>query len=98
MQSPATLREKYLAAHELNGLTVTVIGSPDVKRLGLSGLGLRETKNMFIIKADNNLNVSVPKSGCRFRFYVSGRGACELDGSLLCYAPESRTKKLLKGR
>ena len=90
------LRLKYLAAHELNGLKTRILDSPDAKLVGLEGLVLRESRNMFILKLGNNRVVSIPKQGTRFRFYVSERDSAELDGTMLCCAPESRTKRLLR--
>ena len=82
----------------MNGLRVAITDCPNVKLLGLEGVVLQEKKNIFIIKCDNNIVVSVPKVGARFRFSLSQQNTIELDGSQLRYAPESRTKKLLKGK
>lgn len=78
--------ETHFARRELIGLVV------EVERLGLKGQVVDETKNTFLVETPSGVK-RVPKIGNRFVFRV-GMEAHEVDGDMIAFRPEDRTKKV----
>jgi ribonuclease P protein subunit POP4 len=76
--------------HELIGLQVAVLRSPDPSLVGVRGLVVDETRNTLVVEAGGR-EKRVPKEGTRFRFEV--QGGVEVDGDEILFRPEDRTKK-----
>ena len=76
--------------HELIGLQVAILRSPDPSLVGVRGLVVDETRNTLVVKAGDR-EKRVPKEGARFRFEV--QGGVEVEGDEILYRPEDRTKK-----
>jgi ribonuclease P protein subunit POP4 len=76
--------------HELIGLQVAVLRSPDPSLVGVRGLVVDETRNTLVVEAAGR-EKRVPKEGTRFRFEV--QGGVEVDGDEILFRPEDRTKK-----
>ena len=79
-----------LRKHELIGLQVAIIRSPDPSLVGIHGLVVDETRNTLVVEAGGR-EKRVAKEGSRFRFDVEG--GVEVDGAEILYRPEDRTKK-----
>ncbi len=76
--------------HELIGLQVAILRSPDPSLVGVRGLVVDETRNTLVVEAGGR-EKRVPKEGARFRFDV--QGGVEVDGDEILFRPEDRTKK-----
>ena len=76
--------------HELIGLQVAILQSPDPSLVGVRGLVVDETRNTIVVEAAGR-EKRVPKQGARFRFDVEG--GVEVDGDEIMFRPEDRTKK-----
>jgi len=79
-----------LRKHELIGLQVAILRSPDPSLVGVRGLVVDETRNTLVVEAGGR-EKRVAKEGTRFRFDVDG--GVEVDGAEILYRPEDRTKK-----
>lgn len=87
------MKDRNVAKGELIGRLVTVVASGHPPLEGLDGLVVDETKNTFLVETGTGREVRVPKRGQRFRFRADEGVTFELDGHLLAYAPQDRTKK-----
>ena len=76
--------------HELIGLQVSILRSPDPSLVGVAGLVVDETRNTLVVEAGGG-EKRVPKGGARFRFDV--QGGVEVEGDEILFRPEDRTKK-----
>ena len=79
-----------LRKHELIGLQVAILRSPDPSLVGVRGLVVDETRNTLVVEAGGR-EKRVAKEGTGFRFDVEG--GVEVDGAEILYRPEDRTKK-----
>ena len=79
-----------LRKHELIGLEVAIVGSPDPSLVGVRGLIVDETRNTIVVESAGR-EKRVPKQGTRFRFDV--QGGLEVDGVEILFRPEDRVKK-----
>ncbi|MEW6328933.1 MAG: ribonuclease P protein component 1 [Candidatus Micrarchaeota archaeon] len=91
-------RENILI-HELIGLRASVVRSACRNLIGAAGLVVDETKNMLVLEARGGAEKRIPKNSCVFRFELpETRGkkneTADVDGALICYAPENRPKKI----
>ena len=98
----AMLNSKNIVFHELIGLTVGVISSPNYYEVGLKGEVIRETRNMLFIsspitgtpgdKKGNNIKVhKIAKSHRVFAFYLNGK-IIKVLGDVLVGRGEERLK------
>ncbi|MFQ6106705.1 MAG: ribonuclease P protein component 1 [Thermoplasmata archaeon] len=83
-------RSKLLHKHELIGLEVEVLSSPDRNLIGFKGIVVDETKNTLVIEVQN-VEKRIQKRGTKFRFNVDN--GVEMDGARLLHRPEDRTKR-----
>jgi len=88
--------------HELIGLNVEVIASPDRQMIGLQGEVVDESKNMLIITQQKTTEevqqVMIPKKDCYFRFKLPTGELVDVDGSLLNKKTENRIKNVMRKR
>lgn len=78
--------------HELIGLAVRVVGSPDPTQKGISGRVVDETYNTLVIESSGK-EKSLVKSDCVFVFMLPTRERVQVDGSVIVGRPEDRIKK-----
>lgn len=79
-----------LRKHELIGLEVEVVRTPDPSQLRTTGRVVDETRNLLIVDV-GGAEKKIPKPGARFRFRI--QGGIEVEGDDICYRPEDRVKK-----
>ena len=79
-----------LRKHELIGLEVEVVRTPDPSQLCTAGRVVDETRNLLIVDV-GGAEKKIPKPGARFRFRI--QGGIEVEGDDICYRPEDRVKK-----
>lgn len=84
-------KPENLTKHELIGLVVEVVKSPDPAKAGIKGKIVDETRNTFTIDCKGKEKI-IPKAECTFRFSL-GHDVVEVDGSVLVSRPEDRIKK-----
>lgn len=94
MYSEIKITKDNLIVHELIGLKVKIVKSSHKGLEGIKGKVVNETQNTFMIETEHG-EKSVPKKGTTFSFQTSS-GPVNVQGTLLNYRPEDRTKKLWK--
>ncbi len=82
---------KNLIYHELIGLNLEVIESKNKNIVGTKGKIIDETKNLIIIKK-NNEEKKIIKKNSKFKICLEEKDVF-IDGGLLVGSPEKRTKK-----
>jgi len=87
---------KSLPFHELTGLEVEVIESSNRSQVGLSGLVVCETMKMLGIMTKGNRIAMVQKDGITLRFKLKDGSLRTLQGKLLRFRSEERTKRWLR--
>ncbi len=101
------ITEKNFIQHELIGLQVSVVESPDTSLNGITGIVVDETMNTFRIEyqtSEKRVSVTVPKHTTTFKFTIPETRnnnlkeprTIEINGSILTKRPEDRIKKLAK--
>ena len=80
--------EEYL------GRKITVLNSKNRQLLGVTGIVVKETKNMFSIETSDMVK-QIPKDSCDFNVNVEGTNYL-IKGNLIRYRPENRLKELRK--
>lgn len=89
------MRNAYnLLGHELIGLNAKVLESKDRNKKGIFGKVVDETKN-FIVLDTGTGDKKIQKKEAVFEFEVSGSRVL-VEGRLLNYRPEDRTKVFAK--
>jgi len=81
--------------HELIGLNVKVVRSPNRSLKGRSGLVVNESKNMLTLSRKGR-KVLIPKSVATFRFKLADGRLVDVDGSRILGRPESRLKTKIR--
>jgi ribonuclease P protein subunit POP4 len=81
--------------HELIGLNVKIVRSPNRSILGRSGLVVNESKNMLTLSKKGR-KVLIPKGVATFRFKLADGRQVDVDGSRLVGRPESRLKTKIR--
>ena len=79
---------------EFLGRNIKVVKATNQTMLGIEGVVVRETKNMFSIETENKIK-QIPKEICDFTIEFNG-ATFSLQGSLIRYRPENRLKELRK--
>ncbi|MGI0141229.1 MAG: ribonuclease P protein component 1 [Candidatus Micrarchaeales archaeon] len=85
---------KNIVLSELIGLKVKVTRCLDKKQVGLQGLIVDETKNMFFLETKHGTKKVVKKSAT-FRFYSGGKSYV-VKGEEVNFRPAERLEKGLK--
>lgn len=81
--------------HELIGLEAKVSRSTNPKQIGISGVIVDETKNMFTINSEGGLK-KVQKKGAYFDIKLPDEARVRVDGSVLIMQPEKRISMQIK--
>jgi ribonuclease P protein subunit POP4 len=81
--------------HELIGLNVKIVRSPNRSLRGKTGLVINESKNMLTVSKKGR-KVLIPKSVATFRFKLADGQIVEVDGRRLVGRPESRLKTKIR--
>lgn len=81
--------------HEFIGLQCVVAKSPNMNYLGVGGLVVGETKNIFMFQGEDKTR-SVVKDAATFNFTFDDGTIVEIEGKLLVGRPEDRLKKSIK--
>ncbi|MCX8206318.1 MAG: ribonuclease P protein component 1 [Methanothrix sp.] len=84
-----------IARHELIGLTVEVIDTPNRTMAGMRGLVVDETRNTFVIETQRGLR-RVPKAHTSFIFTLPDGQKVRIAGSVLISQPENRINKRMQ--
>jgi len=77
--------------HELIGLDVKIVHSPNRFIQGRSGLIVNESKNMVTLSR-KGMNILVPKNVATFRIKLADGRIVDVDGKRLVGRPENRLK------
>ncbi|GGM55763.1 ribonuclease P protein subunit POP4 [Halarchaeum rubridurum] len=72
-----TLTPETLPRHELVGLPVRVVDSPDTSQVGIAGTVVSETTNTLVIEVVSGTK-RVPKGGRRFEFRLIDEAAARV--------------------
>ncbi len=86
---------KNLPRHELIGLEVEVVESPNPSQVGIRGIIVFETMNTLIIDTAKGRKV-VPKKYRVFKIRLPESTAVLVEGDIILGRPEDRLKKKLK--
>jgi len=81
--------------HELTGLDVRVEQAENRYLIGISGLVVRETRQMVFIKTSTGVK-KIPKKGVIFRFTLPSGKCVDVTGAVLVMAPEKRINMRIK--
>jgi len=81
--------------HELIGLNVRIVSSPNRYIRGRNGLIVNESKNMLTLSKKGR-KVLIPKSVATFRFKLADGRLVEVDGRRLVGRPENRLKTKIR--
>ena len=81
--------------HELIGLNVRIVRSPNRSLRGRNGLIVNESKNMLTLSRRGR-KVLIPKNVATFRFKLADGRLVDVDGSRLLGRPENRLKTRIR--
>jgi ribonuclease P protein subunit POP4 len=82
-----------LFQHELIGLNVEIIESPNKGLIGIKGKVVDETRNTIRVEVDDGQESVIPKNVAIFHFQTPKGYIVEIDGQILVSRPEDRIKK-----
>lgn len=88
-----TVTPENVLAHELIGLGVRVVESPDPTLVDVSGTIVFETKNTISIRADSTIK-QMAKQAMKKIEVQTHSGVCFISGSSLIGRPEDRISRL----
>lgn len=80
-----------LPRHELAGLHVAVVDSPDAGLVGTSGEVVDETTNTLLVRTASGTK-QVPKAAATFRFRLGDDTHVRVEGTRLVARPARRTE------
>ncbi|MEM0017349.1 MAG: ribonuclease P protein subunit [Candidatus Korarchaeum sp.] len=87
------MRASNILVHELIGLEVEVIHSPNIHEMGVKGRVILETRNCLIIGREGKRSV-IAKGSRLFLFRVDDGSSVVVLGDRLIGRPEERVKKV----
>lgn len=87
------VNKKNLLFSTFVGLKVSIDNSSDRKLIGICGTIVDETKNLIVIRKDNDSEVAIPKVSSYFKFYLDD-GEITIKGADITYRPHERAKKV----
>ena len=88
-------RPENLARHELNGLSVQVVGSTERGLVGISGMIVDETRNTILVDTERGTK-RIPKSNTSLTFTLPDGQKARVSGSILISQPENRINKKMQ--
>ncbi len=87
--------EANILTHELIGLKIRIIGSSSSSQVGLEGVIVDETRNMFVISLGSK-EKKIFKAMSIFLFQLPNGKKISVDGALLLGRSEDRLKRKWK--
>ncbi|MGC8669787.1 MAG: ribonuclease P protein component 1 [Candidatus Micrarchaeia archaeon] len=88
---------KNIVLHELAGLHVKILNSPDKFRKGVQGIVIDETKNLLIIRTEDKGIQKVPKDKSTFLLKPEGfKKGFVVRGEEIMFRSYERTEKAFK--
>jgi len=81
--------------HELIGLNVKIVHSPNRSLRGRSGLIIDESRNMLTLSRKGR-KILIPKNVATFRFKLADGRLVDVDGCRLLGRPENRLKTRIR--
>ena len=88
-------RPENLARHELNGLSVQVVGSTERGLVGISGMIVDETRNTLLVDTERGTK-RIPKSNTSLTLTLPDGQRVRVSGSILISQPENRINKKMQ--
>lgn len=85
---------KSLLYTPLDGAQIEILSHTDPTFQQISGLVIRETRSIMVIKVTNR-EIQVPKGSGRYRFFISGM-MIEINGEQLQGTSKARKKRKLR--
>ena len=82
------ITENNIHAHEMIGLESEIIQATNSQIMGLNGMIVDETKNMFMINTKNGIK-KIPKDNATWKFSINNTEK-QIDGSTLMKRPHER--------
>jgi len=90
------ITSKNIFRHELIGLYLEVVESPNSFLIGISGKIIDESKKTISVETENNSIKIIPKDVSTFHIFLPNGELVEIDGKILVNRPEDRIKKKYK--
>jgi ribonuclease P protein subunit POP4 len=87
--------EKNVLKHELIGLEVSVLESPNSSEIGKKGMIVQETKNMIVIQGANK-DTKIQKKDRKFVIKLPDGKKVKVLGNKILFRSEDRIKKKVK--
>ena len=87
---------RNLIFHELIGLNVKVVKCSNKDCIGINGIIVDESKNIFYIKGDDGKIRKLIKRNCVFLFELPSGEKVLVDGRVIVGRPEERIKRVVK--
>ncbi|MFQ5940953.1 MAG: ribonuclease P protein component 1 [Nitrososphaerales archaeon] len=88
------ITSKNVVAHELIGINAEIVESNDPLLKNLSGKIMYETKNMLILRVDDEMKM-IPKNVTKLVLKLPDNIQCLVNGSDLVGRPQDRIKRLI---
>ncbi len=85
------ITRRNILKHELIGLHVKVVNSPDPSQTGIKGAVIDETKNLLVIRTEKGLK-KIEKKYRTFEFKLPSGERVQVDGNKIVLRPEDRVK------
>lgn len=85
------ISRKNIIKHELIGLDVEIVNSPDPSQTGIKGTVVDETKNLIVIKTGKDLK-KIEKKYRTFEFKLPSGERVRVNGNKIVSRPEDRVK------
>ena len=85
------MNPRTLPRHELAGLRVEVVDSPNADLIGVSGTVVDETTNTLLVGTGDGTK-QVPKAAATFRFTLEDDSRVVVEGDRLVARPARRTE------
>ncbi len=85
------ISRKNILKHELIGLDVEIVNSPDPYQIGIKGTVVDETKNLIVIRTGKDLK-KIEKKYRTFEFKLPSGEQVRVDGNKIVSRPEDRVK------
>jgi len=90
-------RPSNIVMHELIGLPVKVLWSPNESLIGLKGRVIDETMNLLVLETSKGIK-KILKKDTILLFTLPGEIKVKVDGKVLVGRPEDRVKRIPKKR
>jgi len=85
------ISRKNILKHELIGLDVEIVNSPDPSQTSIKGTVVDETKNLIVIRTEKDLK-KIEKKYRTFEFKLPSGERVRVNGNKIVSRPEDRVK------